>query len=419
MLESAPSLSERYVNVRQLTLDICAHLEAEDYVVQPDADVSPPKWHLGHTTWFFERLILFVFVKNYRLHQDSFNFLFNSYYEAIGERSNRQIRGSYSRPTVKEVRDYRRVIDDRMLDFIAHYQGRSPEIDSMIELGLQHEQQHQELLWTDIKYILFFNEVSKPYLERCTDLSNLKVQTTEPTRIWHKSGLYEVGFNGKGFSFDNERPPHQVYLEAFEMANRPVTNGDFLEFIADGGYQDPRHWLADGWAKLQETKWEQPLYWQKSANGEHQVFTLYGLLPLDLDEPVTHISFYEADAFARWCDARLPNEFEWEVASSLNADAGFERSGRFSCHPNPVSESSELTAMHDNIWHWTDSTYRPYPRFRAESGLAGEYNGKFMINQMVLRGSSCVTPPSHARNTYRNYFYPDKRWQFSGFRLAW
>jgi ergothioneine biosynthesis protein EgtB len=409
-----PSVAERYRQVRQSTLHICENLELEDYIVQPDVDVSPPKWHLAHTTWFFERLVLQAFSKNYKPYQEHFNFLFNSYYEAIGNRSNRQDRGCYSRPTVKEVLSYRQEIDERMLIFIKEHQGTQREIDDMIELALQHEQQHQELLWTDIKFILFYNDVTEPYVT-CTLPNSGEIPTLKP--IMYDIGTFQIGHSSDTFCFDNEQPSHRIYLEPFEIANRPVTNGEYLEFIKDGGYQDHRHWLADGWTHVQQNKWLHPLYWLLNKHEEPRIFTLHGLIPLNLNEPVTHISYYEADAFARWSKARLPSEFEWEVMSQFWVSEQ-ESSGPAMIHPSPLNKSN-LEAVHGSVWQWTDSAYRPYPRFQPRLGLAEEYNGKFMSNQIVLRGSSCATPKTHARNTYRNFFHPDKRWQFSGLRLAW
>lgn len=408
------SLAERFRQVRQSTLHICENLELEDYIVQPDVDVSPPKWHLAHTTWFFERLILQAFSRAYKPYEERFNFLFNSYYEAIGRRSNRQDRGRYSRPTVKEVLRYRQAIDERMLIFINEHQGIQREIDDMIELALQHEQQHQELLWTDIKFILNYNDVAEPYVT-CPPPESGK--TPNLKRIQFNSGTFQIGHNSDTFCFDNEQPSHRIYLESFEIANRPVTNGEYMEFVQDGGYSDHRLWLADGWTHVQQSKWVQPMYWQLDDPGEPRIFTLHGTRALNMSEPVTHISYYEADAFARWSQARLPSEFEWEVMSQFWPPVQ-KPAGSMTIHPHPVNKST-LDGVHGSIWQWTDSAYRPYPRFRPRKGLVEEYNGKFMSNQMVLRGSSCATPQTHARNTYRNFFHPDKRWQFAGLRLAW
>jgi ergothioneine biosynthesis protein EgtB len=415
-------LLQNYISVRQQTEELCRPLQTEDYVIQSMPDVSPAKWHLGHTTWFFETFLLKKYQLNYKPYHESYGYLFNSYYETIGERWARANRGLLSRPTVKEVYAYRASVDERMRELI-----ESISLDSnfhfLVELGLNHEQQHEELLVTDIKNVLALNPL-KPVYEPQAIRAAVDVPTSRYLQF--AGGLVEIGFAGSGFSFDNERPQHRVWLNDFSLQNRLVTNGDYLEFINDGGYLDFRHWLSDGWALVQEG-WKHPMYWE-DKNGVWHIMTLSGLRPLDLSEPVCHVSYYEADAYAKWAGKRLPSEAEWEHAvSNMEGPMGSEKFVETrNFHPLPctgagtagVSPAGSLLQMFGDVWEWTQSAYLPYPGFQPEPGAVGEYNGKFMSDQMILRGGSCATPRNHIRKTYRNFFQCDKRWQFTGIRLA-
>lgn len=405
----------RFREVRRASGQICAPLAIEDYVVQTMPDVSPPKWNLAHTSWFFETFLLQPFVPGYQAADPQFGFLFNSYYEAVGERQPRDRRGMLSRPTVAEVYEYRRHIDRAITDLIDSIdEGRWSEIQPLLELGLNHEQQHQELLLTDLKHILAENPLKPAYAS-----ATLVADGAPRGRNWQEfaGGLIDAGFEGSGFAFDNEGPRHTNFLQPFRIASRPTTNAEFLEFIADGGYREPRYWLSEGWATVQQQRWQAPLYWER-RDGEWLHFTLSGMRPVNPSEPVCHVSFFEADAFASWSAKRLPSEFEWERAA-----AGVPVAGRFlepgsPCHPQPAPHESGPLQMFGDVWEWTASPYRPYPGYRPAEGAVGEYNGKFMCNQFVLRGGSCATPQGHIRPTYRNFFPPGARWQFSGIRLA-
>jgi len=403
---------KRYHDVRNQTLTICAPLLPEDHVVQPIVDVSPPKWHLGHTTWFFETFILKNFHKQYRIFDTDYNYLFNSYYESIGNRVIRTDRGNLTRPGVAEIQEYRRYVDVFMNELLET--ADDERIFHLTELGLQHEQQHQELLVTDIKYILGNNPLFPEY-KKIKSSPEHKVKEMKFVEV--PGGMYEIGYKGKEFCFDNEQPAHKIYVDSFSSADRLVTNEEYLQFMEDGGYKDFRFWLMEGWELVKALKWNSPLYWVKKS-GDWFEYTLGGLKPLVLSEPVTHISFYEADAYAKWAGKRLLTEMEWEVASQVlnqSVDGGnFLESGNF----HPVAEVADSIQLLGNAWQWTYSSYSPYPGYEQEEGALGEYNGKFMINQMVLRGGSCATPRSHIRATYRNFFHPDKRWQFTGIRLA-
>ncbi len=379
------NLLEKYNIVRKHTESICKPLKTEDYVVQPIVDVSPPKWHIGHTTWFFENFVLKAFAKDYKEFNTLFNYVFNSYYETLGARVIRTDRGNLSRPTVEEVYSYRKYVDEKMNELLKS--SLSAEIEAIIILGLNHEQQHQELLMTDIKYILGHNPLFPPYSETLSSPS--EVESNGFVKVTY--GLYEVGFEGEGFCWDNELNRHYEYLQDFQISKSLVTAGDYLKFIKDGGYSNFIHWHSDGWAWVQENKIMSPMYWHLIDNEWHE-YTLSGLKKLDLSKPVCHVSFYEASAFAAWKGMRLPTEFEWEVAAR-----NFKWGKR---------------------WEWTNSAYLPYPGFEKASGAIGEYNGKFMINQMVLRGASEITPKDHSRITYRNFFQPNLRWQYTGIRLA-
>ncbi|MBX9853459.1 MAG: ergothioneine biosynthesis protein EgtB [Cytophagaceae bacterium] len=402
----------RYEKIRNLTVAICAPLIPEDHVVQPIVDVSPPKWHLAHTTWFFETFVLKQYYKNYRIFDKDFNFIFNSYYESVGERAFRTHRGNLTRPSVSEVHEYRRYVDVFMKELLER--EASEQLLDLVELGLQHEQQHQELLLTDIKYILGNNPLFPEYKRIMQPVQD---EAKELRFIEIPEGMYEIGCenNCENFSFDNEQPLHKTFVPHFKIADRLVTNGEYLEFINDGVYKDFRFWLMEGFELVKSFNWEAPLYWIKKQ-GEWYEYTLGGLQKLNLNNPVTHISFYEADAFSKWAGKRLPTEFEWEAAAkylNANHDKGnFAESGLF--HPVPEKEMMLL----GNAWQWTYSPYHPYPGYAQEEGALGEYNGKFMINQMVLRGGSCATPKDHTRVSYRNFFHPDKKWQFTGIRLC-
>ena len=416
MREERAILQTRFREVRKQTEDICASLEVEDYVVQPMVDVSPPKWHLGHTTWFFETFLLQAFKRDYKPFNALYNFLFNSYYESVGERVKRQKRGDLSRPTVKEVYAYRRAITEAMLNLIETISEADwRECSALIELGINHEQQHQELLLTDIKFILSQNP-DKPIYRKAFHQEGIYI---EPKMIEIEGGKHCIGYKGTDFCFDNEQPHHAVWLNDFKLQNRWVTNGEYLEFIEDGGYQDFRHWLSEGWECVQRENWNAPLYWEKH-DGEWFEYTLSGMMPLNLNAPVCHISYFEAEAFASWAGKRLPTEAEWEVAAtqaSYSSDHLFLESNCF--HPQAISKvKSGFYDLLGNVWEWTSSAYLPYPKYKHSSGAIGEYNGKFMINQMVLRGGSVATPETHIRTTYRNFFHTDKRWQFTGMRLA-
>jgi ergothioneine biosynthesis protein EgtB len=388
--QKTESLEQFYLNVRKHSEEICASLETEDYIPQPIVDVSPPKWNIAHTTWFFEEMILKKFADDYREYNPDFGFLFNSYYNSVGNRTSRDHRGDLSRPTVKEVYQYRRYVDERMIEFLRR--DLPAEIKDLIVLGLNHEQQHQELLLTDLKYTLSCNPLFPVYKENFFPEEKSEIQNPgNDEYINVPAGVYEIGFTGEGFSFDNEHSRHKVYLQDFAIRENLVSNAEFIEFIEDGSYENFNLWHSEGWDWVNHNQIRSPLYWHKQ-DGEWFQFTLGGLRKLNPENPVCHISFYEAFAFAEWKGARLPTEFEWEAASDL-----FDWGAR---------------------WEWTHSAYLPYPNFKKPAGAVGEYNGKFMINQMVLRGASAVTPANHSRKTYRNFFHPPLRWQFTGIRLA-
>ncbi|GAB4243324.1 MAG: ergothioneine biosynthesis protein EgtB [Elainellaceae cyanobacterium] len=418
------SLSDRYRQVRQLSEQICQPLQIEDYVIQTMPDVSPPKWHLAHTTWFFETFLLIPHLKEYCVFHPQYGYLFNSYYEAVGERHPRPQRGLLSRPTVAEVYRYRAYVDQAMQQLISEQTG-NPEFESLLALGLHHEQQHQELLFTDLKHILACNPLRPAYQsDRTASLGqSTQSQAASKTETWldYPGGLHAIGYGGENssfdnFAFDNEGPVHQVYLQDYYLAARLVTNGEYLEFMQSGGYQNPEYWLSEGWATIRTQGWEAPLYWEQ-IDGNWWIMTLAGMQPLNEDEPVCHVSLFEADAFAHWAGKRLPTEAEWEVAAvQVPIRGNFQDQGVF--HPMPAAGLSRPDQLFGDVWEWTQSAYLPYPGFKTAAGAIGEYNGKFMCNQTVLRGGSCVTSANHIRATYRNFFPPSSRWQFSGIRLA-
>lgn len=410
------NLSSLFCKVRQFTEELVRPLETEDFVIQSMEDVSPPKWHLAHTTWFFETFVLKPHLKNYKEFNPAFRYLFNSYYETVGPFFPRHSRGKLSRPTVSEVLEYRKYVDGQMLDVMGAAKERVfDKLKPVIELGLHHEQQHQELLLTDIKYNFSLDPCKPVYYFR----KEPQKDTGAPF-VWcdFEGGLVDIGHKGPYFSFDNEGPHHKVWLPPYRLASRPVTNGEYIRFIEDGGYKEAKYWLSDGWKEGRNSEWEAPLYWEK-VEDQWYSFTLSGFRKIDKEEPVCHVSFYEADAFARWSGKRLPTEEEWEHAfSKVRQEGNFVESGYY--HPVGFTLPSErgLIKGYGDVWEWTQSPYTPYPGSKLPVGALGEYNAKFMCNQMVLRGGSCATSSSHIRLTYRNFFQPEKRWQFSGFRLA-
>jgi ergothioneine biosynthesis protein EgtB len=413
----AAALLARFRQVRGFSERLCETLVPEDYVVQSMPDVSPTKWHLAHTSWFFETFILKVWMARYRTEVPQYAYLFNSYYNAAGDMHRRDLRGLISRPTVAETYRFRRSIDTQIQELI---EGADDELLAAIEpvftIGLHHEQQHQELLLTDIKHVFAQNPLYPVFRER-EELPEAR-RIAPAGFVGFAEATLEIGHSGRGFSYDNEGPRHRALVPEFALATRPVTNGEYLGFIEAGGYRRPEFWLSLGWNTVNEQRWEAPLYWLKQE-GAWWNFTLAGLRPIDESEPVTHVSYFEADAFANWQGARLPTEFEWERAAvELPIEGNFVDSERF--HPAPVEAQPNdvLTQVFGDVWEWTRSGYLPYPGYRAGPGALGEYNGKFMCNQMVLRGGSCATSRDHIRPTYRNFFQPEKRWQFTGIRLA-
>ncbi len=386
---SATAYWQRYASIRQQTELICSPLRTEDYVAQPIVDVSPPKWHLGHTTWFFETFILIPHATNYHAFHPDYNYVFNSYYETVGARVLRTDRGNLSRPTTEEIYAYRKHVNAAMEALLLGDIDFPSSFWETLELGMQHEQQHQELLVTDIKYILGNNPLFPPYSDAIEHLQPVINTTDEWVNI--PEGIYEIGHQGNGFCFDNELGVHNVFLHAYSVMNRYITNAEYMAFMEDGGYADFNHWLAEGWDWVKGNNVQAPMYWF-NVDGGWQHYELNGLQPVDGNAPVKHISFFEADAFASWKGQRLLTEFEWEVASTQ--------------------------LKHGDLWEWTNSAYLPYPGFSKAPGAIGEYNGKFMINQMVLRGGSVASPSHHVRPTYRNFFHPHLRWQFTGIRLA-
>ena len=406
---------DQYQRVRQFSDIIAAPLETEDFVIQTMPDVSPTKWHLAHTTWFFEQFVLKAAAPDYKVFHPEFCYLFNSYYNAIGERHPRAHRGVLSRPTVSEIFEYRRYVDEQLSKLLTC--AVSAEIDTILEIGIHHEQQHQELMLTDIKHVLSCNPLRPAYR---VDLNEFK-DSKEQDLTWSRfdGGIKSIGHNAEQFHFDNELPRHEILVRDFEFSNRLITNREYLNFIDDGGYSNPALWLSEGWDAVRGENWQAPLYWEQ-IDGDWHEFTLGGMRPICLDSPVTHISFFEADAFARWHGSRLPLESEWETVAIEIDDSPGNFADRDYLHPIPVENDANLTPQQvfGDVWEWTASPYVAYPGYQPPEGAVGEYNGKFMSSQWVLRGGSCVTSESHIRPTYRNFFHPDKRWQFSGIRLA-
>src|SRR5664279_2108336 len=406
------SLRETFSAVRQASLALCAPLTVEDHSLQAMPDASPAKWHLAHTTWFFETFLLSEYLPGYTTSNPAFRTLFNSYYNAVGDRPLRSARHILSRPGLHEVHEYRTHVDEAMQRLLS--QDLSGEVLDLVALGLNHEQQHQELIVTDVKYGLATNVLRPAYREGSAKGPKEPVTAMRWQRF--PGGIFPLGFSGEGFAFDNEGPRHNVYLEPFRLASRLVTNAEYIEFMRQNGYGTPALWLSDGWDWTRANQHGSPLYWEM-RDGEWWHFTLEGMKRVDPAEPVCHVSYYEADAFAHWAGARLAIEFEWEVASDVCAVEGnLQESGRLS--PEAATDGALLNQMFGDVWEWTASSYLPYPGFQAAAGAVGEYNGKFMCNQMVLRGGSCATPQSHIRRTYRNFFPPHVRWQFMGIRLA-
>ncbi len=414
-LPDAGSLAERFVAVRARTEALAKPLSPEDCALQSMPDASPVKWHLAHTTWFFETFVLERHQARFRPFDPAFRVLFNSYYHAVGDRHPRPERGLVSRPDLANVLAYRAHVDHAMHSLLDGLDPASPAA-ALVELGVHHEQQHQELVLTDLKH-LFSRNPQRPAYRPSWPLAS--VRPARAKWLTHAGGVVEIGHAGGTFAFDNESPRHEVLVAPFEIATHPVTHGDFLAFIEDGGYRRPELWLSAGWDTVCAEGWEAPLYWER-RDGEWRTFTLHGMAPVDPGTPACHVSFYEAEAFARWAGARLPTEAEWEVAAAGGKIEGnFLESGAF--HPLPPRgepDPGRPAQLFGDVWEWTRSDYSPYPGFRVAEGAVGEYNGKFMCGQYVLRGGSCATPASHIRPTYRNFFPPQARWQFSGLRLA-
>ncbi|MGE5215277.1 MAG: ergothioneine biosynthesis protein EgtB [Nitrospirota bacterium] len=435
-------LRDRFHQTRQFTNALCAGLEPEDCVVQSMPDVSPTKWHLAHTTWFFETFILKKFVPGYRAEIPEYAYLFNSYYNAAGDMHRRDLRGLISRPTLSEAQRYRASIDSHVGDLLSSAdESLLDEVAPILVLGIHHEQQHQELLITDIKHVFAQNPLYPVFRAgRAHPSVRAKEGTATECRRYQfidfEETISAIGHDGGGFAYDNEGPRHQALVPAFSLATRPVTNSEYIAFIEDDGYHRPEFWLSLGWVTVNEQRWNAPLYWMK-RDGVWWNFTLSGLRPVDGSEPVTHVSYFEADAYASWAGARLPTEFEWERAAlSCPIEGNFVETELF--HPAPLTGSASsavalakadvstdepgrdgyLQQMFGDVWEWTRSAYSPYPGYRAARGALGEYNGKFMCNQYVLRGGSCATSRTHIRRSYRNFFQPEKRWQFTGIRLA-
>ncbi len=403
-------LADRYRRIRNLSLELAAPLSPEDQVVQTIPEVSPTKWHLAHATWFFEQFCLRAHVDGYEPVYERYQFLFNSYYHTASDMHPRPLRGLLSRPTVKDIHEYRRRVDDTMLELIRDC-GDADDLAFLVTLGLNHEQQHQELLLTDIKHVFFSNPLWPTYRDLPVPPEGSRSELESSRR---SGGTYQIGAAGEDFYYDNETPQHEALVSHHEIDGRLVTNARYRDFIKDGGYTESSHWLADGWAHVNERQWRRPLYWSEDSERE---FTLGGWRNIQPDAPVSHVSLYEADAFARWAGARLPTETEWELAAR-EAPRDGNLLGTGLLHPAPCTSTATIAQLYGDVWEWTASAYRPYPGFEPLAGSLGEYISKFMCNQIVVRGGSCVTQADHIRPTYRSFFYPHDRWQFLGFRLA-
>ncbi|HZP04291.1 MAG TPA: ergothioneine biosynthesis protein EgtB [Terracidiphilus sp.] len=426
IVEAGSGLAETFTAVRRRSLALCEPLTPEDMMVQSCAEASPAKWHLAHTAWFFESFVLREFLPGYRLFNADFPWLFNSYYEGFSAFPEKKLRSSFSRPGIDEIRRYREHVDEAIERLLVS--GAEPEALKRIELGINHEEQHQELLLTDILHAFYTNPLRPAYRAATSSIlqNDGSARNVSGQAVFQEfeGGLYEVGHTGNGFCFDNELERHKVWLEPYTLSKRLVTCGEYLAFMQDGGYRRPELWLSAGWATIKETGWRAPLYWtqENGDNSEWSVFTLRGMMPLEQlkDAPVSQVSYFEADAYARWAGHRLPTEFEWEVAAEgQSVEGNLLDSGRLmpASAENPVQKQN-ITKWFGDCWVWTGSAYLSYPGFRPLEGALGEYNGKFMSGQMVLRGGACVTPARHIRSTYRNFFAPETRWQFSGIRLA-
>ncbi|NQW00578.1 MAG: ergothioneine biosynthesis protein EgtB [Rhodospirillales bacterium] len=415
---SSEDLRQRFDKIRSDSLGLVRGLSDADATVQSMADASPAKWHLAHTTWFFETVIVQPHLADYPVFDPAYAYLFNSYYEALGPRHARPARGLLTRPRLDEVLAYRAHVDRAMAELLAR-DDLAPALLDSIELGLNHEQQHQELLLTDLLH-LFAQNPLKPEYRSPVPLAQARPATTDPLWLAIDGGVHRIGHAGDGFAFDCEGPAHDALIAPFELAAAPVTVGQWIEFMDDGGYANPLLWLADGWARVSGDNWAAPLYWE-IRDGDWWTMTLHGFQPVDRSAPVCHVSYFEADAYARWAGQRLPSEFEWELAAT--ATTSTPPTGHFAdkalYRPLPAGAGKQgLAQLYGDVWEWTQSPYMAYPGFRPAPGIAAEYNGKFMSGQFVLRGGSCVTPPGHIRASYRNFFYPHQRWQFSGVRLA-
>lgn len=408
-----------YRRVRNRTVQLCEPLNTEDYIIQAMPDVSPPKWHLAHTTWFFEKFILSKYFSNYRLFHPQYNYLFNSYYYTFGHMFTRSERGLLSRPNVADIYDYRKHVDEHILSLLNNQKAAdSEEIQNILTLGLHHEMQHQELLLMDVKYNFGINPLFPAYSDQLNHSNENQIETSLKF-IALEGGLFDIGHNNADFSYDNELPQHQYYLRPFKVANRLITNREYLEFMKEGGYEKHQFWLSDGWNWVNQTKLRSPLYWH-NLDGEWHEMTLSGLKKLALDQPVCHVNYYEADAFASWAKKRLLTEFEWEYVATKFAENNEENFlDQYYFQPIPTNHKpKQIQQLFGDVWEWTSSAYLPYPGYRCQTGALGEYNAKFMSSQMVLRGGCCLTPKEHMRTSYRNFFYPHQRWQMCGIRLA-
>lgn len=408
------NMLDRFEATRRTTENLCSNLEPEDFVIQSSPDVSPPKWHLAHTTWFFETFILKKYLKGYSEFNPAFSYMYNSYYETAGPFYPRPNRGLISRPSHEIILEYRKHVDGALRDYFMESGNDTDTLDFLIELGINHEQQHQELLLMDLKKNFSFNPLFYAYAD---PQNYVRSEPGDVSWLKIEDGIRYIGTSSQSFSFDNETPEHREYVRDFEIADRPVTNGEYMDFMKNGGYSKPEFWLSDGWSYIRQNNWNSPEYWI-NRDGVWYEFKLSGLFEVDLNEPVSHVSYYEADAFARWSGYRLPTEFEWETAANTyveDTEGNFLESGIL--HPT-AQYSGQMKKMFGDVWEWTSSAYLPYPGFKPLEGTLGEYNGKFMSGQMVLRGGSCLTPREHIRATYRNFFAPEKRWPVTGIRLA-